>query len=232
MKHTTSSFPVFRRRGMAGLCVIIAITAVWPYLAFDPERFNPATKRFALEPPFRQAALYLHAVCGGLSLLIGPFQFFEGLRHRHPRLHRICGQVYLAGVAVGAVSAFVIAPGMISGVTGEVGLILLGILWLWTAWQGIASAIHGRIGEHQAWMFRNFSLTFAAVTLRLWLLLLLLLLWPLLGSRYGGNFSRMFVDAYGVVMWLSWVPNIVLAEWMLRRQGKRMGTFVRSAQEN
>jgi hypothetical protein len=48
-------------------------------------------------------------------------------------------------------------------------------------------------------MVRNFALTFAAVTLRLWL--------P--GSVLSGV---PFEVAYPIVAWLCWVPNLVVAE--------------------
>jgi hypothetical protein len=60
-------------------------------------------------------------------------------------------------------------------------------------------------------MVRNFSLTFAAVTLRLWL--------PA-SVAAGVPFDL----AYTVVAWLCWVPNLVAAELLLARtqdQGAR-----------
>lgn len=53
-------------------------------------------------------------------------------------------------------------------------------------------------------MVRNFALTFAAVTLRLWL--------P--ASVVSGV---PFELAYAIVAWLCWVPNLAVAEWMLDR---------------
>ena len=48
-------------------------------------------------------------------------------------------------------------------------------------------------------MVRNFALTFAAVTLRLWL--------P--GMVVGGVPMEI---AYPIVAWLCWVPNLIVAE--------------------
>ncbi len=52
-------------------------------------------------------------------------------------------------------------------------------------------------------MIRNFALTFAAVTLRLWL--------PAFQAASGS-----FLDAYRTVAWLCWVPNAIAAEIILR----------------
>jgi hypothetical protein len=54
-------------------------------------------------------------------------------------------------------------------------------------------------------MIRNFALTFAAVTLRLWL--------P--ASVVSGV---PFGIAYAIVAWLCWLPNLAVAEWMLGRE--------------
>jgi hypothetical protein len=53
-------------------------------------------------------------------------------------------------------------------------------------------------------MVRNFALTFAAVTLRLWLPTAIIAGAP-------------FELAYPVIAWLCWVPNLLLAELLLRQ---------------
>jgi len=50
------------------------------------------------------------------------------------------------------------------------------------------------------------ALTFAAVTLRLYL--------PVLGGTLG------FETGYPIVAWLCWVPNLIVAEWILRRRAR------------
>ncbi|MGA8050052.1 MAG: DUF2306 domain-containing protein, partial [Burkholderiales bacterium] len=57
--------------------------------------------------------------------------------------------------------------------------------------------------SHRRWMVRNFALTFAAVTLRLWL--------P--ASVVAGVPYEL---AYSVIAWLCWVPNLLAAQLLLR----------------
>ena len=58
-------------------------------------------------------------------------------------------------------------------------------------------------------MVRNYALTLAAVTLRNELPLLLV--------------ARMqFSHAYVIVSWLCSVPNLLVAEWLLRRQASQV----------
>jgi hypothetical protein len=60
-----------------------------------------------------------------------------------------------------------------------------------------------RFVQHRAWMIRSFALTFAAVTLRLYLPLAALL-------------SINFVDAYRAISFLAWLPNLLVVEIYLR----------------
>jgi hypothetical protein len=61
-------------------------------------------------------------------------------------------------------------------------------------------------------MIRNLALTLAAVTLRNWMPLMLFgLHWP-------------FRPAYIIVSWLCWVPNLLIAEWLVRRPAVAMPT--------
>ena len=56
--------------------------------------------------------------------------------------------------------------------------------------------------RHERWMIRSFSLTFAAVTLRLYI--------PI-GMIAGFPFNQ----AYVAIAWLCWVPNLMAAELFL-----------------
>jgi uncharacterized membrane protein len=213
---------------MAFLAIAITISALAPYMTFDPGNFNNATLRYASESPVRVIGLYVHMFAGGTALLIGPFQFLGRIRDHRPLLHRWMGRIYLTGILFGGLSAFLIAPGMISGLVGEIGLISLGVLWLWTGWNAYRNIRAGNVESHREWMTRNFALTFAAVTLRLWLGILIGTQIPLLETRYAGSFDALFVEAYRVVMWLSWVPNLIVAEWIINRRRASSSVIVKA----
>ncbi len=203
---------------MAFLAIGVAFAAIAPYATFNPDNFNNATSRFANETPLRLAGLYIHAFSGGIALIIGPFQFISRLRTRRPTLHRWMGRIYLVAILFGGLSAFLIAPGMISGLVGEFGLILLGMLWLWTGWNAYRNIRAGNKNIHREWMIRNYALTFSAVTLRLWLGTLIGTQIPFLETKYAGDFDALFVEVYRVVMWLAWVPNLIVAEMIVQRR--------------
>jgi uncharacterized membrane protein len=164
------------------------------------------------KPPFIQAALYVHIAGGATALALGALQFWRGLRARAPRLHRWIGRVYLVGVAVGSIGGLVIAPTSSAGFVGFFGFSALAVLWLVTGWRAYRAIRRGDVAAHRAWMIRNYALTYSAVTLRIWLPLLVFA--PLV---FGGTPD--FANAYAAVPFMAWLPNLLVAEWLIRRRG-------------
>lgn len=197
----------------------IAVFAVVPYLTASLADLSDAgvglADTYDGRPAVVQAAFYAHIVAGGLALVVGPFQFWRGLRDRHRSVHRWIGRGYLAAVAIAGVAGLVIAPFSEAGLAGLVGFGTLAVLWLATTWRAYRAIRSGDVANHRAWMMRNFALTYAAVTLRLWLGLLL----GLQALPGGFDFDAAFANAYGVVPFLAWLPNLVVAEWLIRRRG-------------
>lgn len=153
--------------------------------------------------------LRLHVAGGIGALLAGPWQFSDKLRARKLNLHRWMGRFYLLEVALGSVAGFVMATVSEQGLPTHLGFGALAVLWFFTGLQAYRKIRNGDIEAHREWMIRNFALTLAAVTLRNWLPLFLFALhWP-------------FPRAYITVSWLCWVPNLLVAEWMVRRRRPR-----------
>lgn len=199
---------------------IVAYSGV-PYLMgaledLDPDR-APLAPAYATMPPVVQVALVLHVAGAAVALLVGPFQFWAALRRRFPRAHRWAGRVYLAGVAVGGAAALIMAPWNTAGMVGLLGFGSLGVLWLWTAWRAYRAIRGGDVRSHQAWMIRNFALTYGAVMLRVWVPLLVSAQAFAAGDAF--DFDAAFDNAYDAVTFLAWVPNLLVAEWLVRRRG-------------
>ncbi|MBA4120300.1 MAG: hypothetical protein C0513_06330 [Isosphaera sp.] len=150
-----------------------------------------------------RVAILAHIAGSMAALLIGPAQFISGLRARQPRVHRVLGRLYLLGVLVGGVAGLRMAMLAFGGIVAHTGFALLAALWLWTGARALLAARAGRIAEHRRWMIRNFALTFAAVTLR-----------AQLGLFAALGFA--FESYYPVLAWISWVPNLMVAQWLVR----------------
>ena len=154
----------------------------------------------------------MHVLGGGLCLLIGGFQFSKRLRSKRIRLHRNFGRAYLILVLIGGIGGLILAPQADGGLVARIGFFTLALLWLFSGLQAYLAVRRKDVETHRAWMVRNFALTFAAVTLRIQLGLL-------------AGFGVGFDEAYPVVAWLSWVPNLILVEWYfaLSAPGPRRG---------
>jgi uncharacterized membrane protein len=150
--------------------------------------------------------LRLHIAGGIGALLAGPWQFSQELRARALNLHRWMGRVYLLGVALGSIAGFAMALVSKQGLPTHLGFGSLAVLWFFTGLQAYRTIRRGNFEAHRQWMIRNYALSLAAVTLRLYLPLMMIVLhWP---------FPRTFTTA----SWLCWVPNLLVAEWMVRRR--------------
>lgn len=147
--------------------------------------------------------LYLHAFGAALALALGPFQFMSGVRTRRPAWHRWSGRFYLGvGVLLGGLSGLYLAMHAYGGPAARLGFAALALAWLYSAARAYLAVRAGEFARHRRWMVRNFSLAFAAVTLRLYLTAALA--------------SGVALDtAYPVVAWLCWLPNLMAAEWLL-----------------
>jgi len=192
-----------------------------PYLLGSLEQLDPAraplAPAYAAAPPFVGVALVLHVVGAAVALVTGPLQFWEGARLRFGRLHRWVGRTYLSGVAVGGVASLVMAPFNTAGMVGFLGFGTLGVLWLWTSWRAYRAIRAGDVRAHRAWVIRSFALTYAAVTLRIWTAVLVGV--QAAAARDAFDFDAAFANAYHAVTFLSWLPNLVVAELMVRRRG-------------
>lgn len=143
-----------------------------------------------------------HMAAGGVALAVGAFQFSDRLRRRRLALHRGLGRAYVVAALIAGVAAVLLAPSSSGGLTAHFGFGLLGALWLLATVVAFLRIQDGDLPAHREWMIRSYALCLAAVTLRLYL--------PV-GFAAGYEFDV----AYPAIAWLCWVPNLLVAEWVL-----------------
>ena len=200
---------------MAFLSLGIVIYSLLVYLQFNPELY--AFDAFELHP----IGLYSHIIASSVALLLGPFQFLPRLRQKkYLNLHRWMGRLYLGvGILIGGLSGLYMSLFAHGGLINILGFGTLAILWLFTGAMAYTTIRRGDTVAHRHWMIRNFALTFAAVTLRLWL--------PLLAVAF-----QDFEAGYQAVSWIAWVPNLLIAEWLVRRRSSASKKRLRQAPVN
>jgi len=153
------------------------------------------------------AIFYTHITLGGIALLVGWIQFRKKLRLQKINLHRNIGKIYVVSVLLSAIASIYVGYFATGGLISQIGFITLGLIWLYTTLTAFTSIKKGDIITHQKMMIYSYAATFAAVTLRLWL--------PILSAILEG-----FLPAYKMVAWLCWVPNLIIAYFIIKKQFK------------
>ena len=145
----------------------------------------------------------VHFVGGGIALLVGALAFNRGILKRTPGLHRRLGFVYFMCVLASGGAGLAMATQSWLGMTTHLGFGCLAVAWLSTSALGWRAIRRGDVLTHRRWMVRSYAACYAAVMLRLHMILL-----PIV---FGD-----FTIAYRIVSWSCWVPNLLFAEWWLR----------------
>ena len=114
------------------------------------------------------------------------------------------GKVYLVAGSIGALGGLYMSFFSYAGAATGVSFFLLGTGVLTSNALAFAAIRRRDITTHREWMTRSFALLLAAVTLRI----------------YAGPLEAAFGEytGYIIVAWVCWVPNLVVAEWAIRRQ--------------
>ena len=188
---------------MLVLAVLLVVVVAAPYLTLNPAVYFAEQRAVYVA---HTAGITTHVAGAMLAALLGPFQLLRtSTTRRYVRLHRWAGRVYLVGVLVGGLGGLYMATLAYGGLSARVGFGLLAGLWLFTGGMAYARIRAKQIEAHRRWMIRNYALTFAAVTLRLWLI----------GLQALAGVPQL--EAYLTVAWLSWVPNLLVAEGLVDR---------------
>ena len=152
----------------------------------------------------RRLAFVLHVSFAPLALITGAIQLFPKIRAKRAAFHRWTGRLYALSILIGGVSGLIVAFGAAGGISAQLGFAILSALWLFTTFQGVRYARARRFAEHRRWMIRSFALTFAAVTLRLYL--------PFFFAN-----GLTYTQASNYVAWMCWIPNLLIVELWVRR---------------
>ena len=151
----------------------------------------------------------MHIIPSGLALIIGAFQFHNGLRSRRSHVHRYCGRAYVIFVLFGAIGGLILAWHAHRSPATRLGFATLSVVWFYSVSMAYLAVRAGNIKVHQQWMIRSYALTLAAVTLRLQL------------PVYEGVMGLGSIESYDIVAWFSWIPNLVIAEWWFNQESIR-----------
>jgi hypothetical protein len=112
--------------------------------------------------------LIAHVTGGVIALLAGVWQVWTGLNTQSMGVHPWTGRLYVLGVVLGSLGAFVLAfTSAVFGFAWAVALICLAIAWLTTTGMAWYSIHQRNLLLHKQWMIRSYLVTFAFVTFRI-----------------------------------------------------------------
>jgi uncharacterized membrane protein len=162
---------------------------------------------------FWKTCFYIHVFTSLLALLAGFTQFSNHILTRHRNVHRLMGRVYAFNILfINFPAALVMGVFANGGIAGKTAFLTLDILWFCFTLIAVIAIRNGDIRRHREFMIRSFALTLSAISLRTWKMVLT----NTTDLDYGTIY---IIDA-----WLGFLPNLLLAEWIIRRgRNKRLG---------
>lgn len=176
-----------------------------PYTAMRSDVDFLRTKQNVYHIGYWRWSFYVHVFTSTLVLLAGFTQFSRYIMRRLPLLHRGMGWTYLVTIVfVSGPASMMMAWHANGGLPARASFSLLAACWIFFTARAGWLAISGRYRQHGDFMIRSYALTLSAIMLRLYTFLMAFL--PIGLSP---------VNIYIATAWLSWVPNLIVAEWLI-----------------
>jgi uncharacterized membrane protein len=191
---------------------LLLLNLIVPYATFDSHVGFLQEKQDYLHLTVWRVAFYIHVFSSIFTLLAGFSQFVPEILQRHKRVHRLVGRIYVWDVLlVNFPTALIMAVYANGLFPTKLAFLILDGLWFWFTLKALLEIKRGNIAGHRDYMTRSYALTFSAVTLRTWRLILATCtdLDPL--------------TIYMIDAWMGFVPNLLFAEWLIARRKRTTG---------
>lgn len=176
------------------------------YIPYDTDVGFLQIKQDYIDIDHWRIAFFVHVYASMWALLAGFTQFSSHIQSYYPRVHRAFGYVYVTNVLlITGPAALVMSVYANGGPTSKIAFGLLAIGWITFTAIALVKAKNGDFAAHRNFIIRSYALTLSALTLRAWK-------WSITNSV-----ELPPMDVYRAVAWLGWVPNILIAELLIRR---------------
>lgn len=195
------------------LALILAVSLAYnamTYINFDSNFGFLKLKQQAIATGWYLPFYYSHVLMAGIILVAGLFQIHPKSNRRFPRFHRFLGYVYVMGILFFAAPGGLVMSLFIDrGPLVLVSFLVQSVLWFYFTAAAFTRIRKRDIQSHQHFMWRSFALTFAAITLRVYIFF----------TSWSVDLSQ--PSSYALLAWLSWVPNLVFVELLIYARSKR-----------
>lgn len=183
--------------------VILCAGTFFQYYDFKNNSTFLQIKQAAVKTGWYLPAFYCHIIGSSIILMAGFFQFSK-MVYNNRALHKVLGKFYVFGVLFFAAPGAYIMTLFVNRGTGVfISFLLQNTLWITFTLAAWLLVMNGRINDHIKMMRRSYALAFGAVTLRFYIWLF---------TVFGSGVD--FENNYLIIAFLSWVPNLLVAEWI------------------
>lgn len=185
---------------------ILMLRITLPYLTFRIDAAFLATKQSIIHIAPWRYAFYIHVCTSIIVLMAGIVQFIPQIAYRYKKLHRAVGMLYIVIIVLlSGPSGLIMGIYANGGIYAKISFVILSILWIAFTAIAYVKALQRNIETHKAFMVRSYALTLSAIALRTYAFLI-----PMFVHMNGR-------DEYVLIAWLSWVPNLIIAELLIWR---------------
>ncbi len=154
-------------------------------------------------------AFFTHVFTSMFVLMAGFTQFSKYFLKNYRIAHRFLGYIYVFDILIiTGPASFVMALYANGGFSSRAAFTILAISWWFTTFKALQTARNKDFNAHKNWMYRSYALTLSALTLRAWKYAIIKI-----AVMHGIELPPM--DVYRTVAWLGFVPNWLLAEWLI-----------------
>lgn len=153
--------------GLVGVCLVYGAFALFAgvvefmTLVEGPELGGGKVR--AVPPVF-----VVHALAGGIALMVGAVQFNRRILLAFPAFHRWAGRTYVVSIWITSVGGLWSAVFFDVPLGGRMALVVLAVHWFAATTTAYRLARRRRIGDHRRWMIRSFTISLFFVTFPLW----------------------------------------------------------------
>ncbi len=188
------------------VATFLMLRLIVQYLSFKDDVEFLKFKQDYIHIPIWKAAFYTHVFSSIFTLIAGFTQFSQFVLKNHRSLHRFMGRLYVWNILLVNFPAGLIMAYYANGLwPSKIAFTILDVLWFWFTYKAVIAAKQKNIVAHQRFMIRSYALTFSAITLRTWKIIL------------SNSLSIDPLHLYMIDAWMGFVPNLLFAEWIIAR---------------
>jgi uncharacterized membrane protein len=204
VKNTIKDIGIYLFLSVATLLMLQMILSYYP---LNDQTGFLKFKQEIIGNQFWKTCFYIHVFTSLLVLLAGFTQFSNHILTEHRSLHRLFGRIYAFNILfINFPAALVMGIFANGGFAGKAAFLLLDILWFAFTLIAVIAIRNGNIQKHREFMIRSFALTLSAISLRTWKMILT------------NTTDLDYPTIYILDAWLGFLPNLLLAEWIIRRK--------------